>query len=148
MLCGGAVNADLRALRQQCIHDWLGRQEDKADTPQPGDGWVSKAEEDAGDDDEMTSISQGIHDDPPFMEIDRLAKVMNRYGWGFRFVSPDEMDVAMRKAVAGDGQNGGRGLVRASAWGGYTGSTTTQQMDTGETMLTTERTMNKNGPAG
>jgi hypothetical protein len=111
MLRGGAVNAGLRALHQQCVHDWLGRQDDEVDIPEPGDRWVSKAGDDAGDDDEMTSISQRIHDDPPFMEINRLAKVMSRYGWGFRFVSPDEVDVAMRKAVGGDGQNGGRGLM-------------------------------------
>jgi hypothetical protein len=49
----------------------------------------------------MTRVSQREDGDPPFMDIDRLAKAMRTYKWGFRFVSPNDMDVEMRKAAGG-----------------------------------------------
>jgi len=80
---------------EEYVHDWLARQDDGVTTPAR-----SIRSSPANDDDGITSISQRNDDDPPFMDIEHLAKVMKRYGWGFRFVSPNDMDVEMRRAVA------------------------------------------------
>jgi hypothetical protein len=99
------------------VEDWL-RQQDAADTPESSvrsddgkvepvqsvelddcQGDVNMEEQDGDGDDVWESVSQRDEnetDDPPFMQMDELTRWMGHYGWKFKLVTPEAMDVEMR----------------------------------------------------
>jgi hypothetical protein len=106
------------------VADWLRRQDNAGDTPESSVGSDygkieavvqavelderrdddNQDKQDVGgrddDDDASASISQrgdeSQMDDPPFLEMDDLTRWMRHYGWKFKFVTPEEMDIEVR----------------------------------------------------
>jgi hypothetical protein len=99
------------------LEDWL-KHQDAADTPESSvrsdDGKVEPVQsvelefqddvnmegQDGDGDDVWESVSQRDEnetDDSPFMQMDELTRWMGHYGWKFKLVTPEAMDVEMSK---------------------------------------------------